>query len=68
MTQNEKVLAYMREKGGITSYGAFTIGCLRLSARIHELRRMGHKIEAETVYGKNRDNEPVHFTRYRLEK
>lgn len=45
MTQNNKILEYMRANGGITSFEAFAkLRITRLSGRIHELRQMGHKI------------------------
>lgn len=49
-TQNERVLAYMREHpGGITAMEALTdIGCFRLAARIYDLRHEGHQIIEET--------------------
>lgn len=45
MTQNQKILAYMKENRGITSYEAFAkLRITRLSGRIHELKQRGHKI------------------------
>lgn len=46
-TQNQRVLAWMREKGSISQRDAVQFGCYRLSARIHDLRAAGHKITAE---------------------
>lgn len=67
MTHKEKVLKYLRLYGAITPQEALaSFGCMRLAARIHELREDGHTITAETVQGVNRFGEPVTFTRYRL--
>lgn len=45
MTQNEKVLKYMREHGSISSMEAFgTLHITRLSARIFDLRKSGYNI------------------------
>jgi len=45
-----KILAALR-KGSITTWDAFTIGGLRGTARIHELREEGFKIETTRVPG-----------------
>lgn len=47
MTQNMRVLEYMRENGSISQREAVAFGCYRLSARIHDLRRMGYTINTE---------------------
>ncbi len=45
MTQNKKIVQYMRDNGGITSFEAFAkLHITRLSGRIHELRNNGYKI------------------------
>ena len=59
----------MKLHGSITPMEALRdIGCMRLAARVHELREEGHMIESETARGLNRDGEPVVFTRYKLAK
>lgn len=65
-TQVKKVIRFMQENGSITTMQAFEMGITRLASRIHDIRRMGIEIESETVNAKNRDNEPVHFSRYRI--
>lgn len=45
MTQNEKVLQFLKDNGSITSMDAFNkLRITRLSARIFDLRKMGYKI------------------------
>lgn len=45
MTQNNKILEYMRTHNGITTFDAFAkLRITRLSGRIHELRHSGHNI------------------------
>ena len=45
MTQNQMVLAYMKEHGSISSMEAFSeLRITRLSGRIFELRAAGHEI------------------------
>ena len=47
MTQNQRVLQYMRDNGRISQRDAVKFGCYRLSARIHNLRSMGYHIVME---------------------
>lgn len=66
MTQNEQIIEYMREYGGITSMGAFKIGVTRLAARIHDIKRMGHRIKTEEIRYTAKDGKKKHYTRYSL--
>ena len=54
MGQNKQILQMLRKrtKKGVTAIDAIQqIGCLRLAARINDLRAMGHNIE--TIMIKN---------------
>lgn len=63
-SQNDLVLQYLRRVGHLTTLLAFRRwNCLRLSARIWDLRRNGHKIIAERQQRGLR-----HWARYRLAK
>ena len=42
-------------------------GCLRLGARICDLRRAGYPIRSRIVTGENRFGEPTHYAEYSLE-
>ena len=42
------------------------LGITRLASRIHDLRELGIEIDSETIKGKNRYGETVHYTRYSL--
>lgn len=66
MTQAQKIIDFMQKHNGITTMDAFGMGITRLASRIHEIKRMGIGIESETIKGKNRDGEPVHYSLYRL--
>lgn len=51
MSQNDKVLAYMREHGSIDQRrAALELDILRLAARISDLRGLGVPIISETKY------------------
>lgn len=67
MTQNEMILKYLQDYGSITPLDAIReFGCLRLSARIADLRARGYEIETEIQTSKNRYGHSVGFARYRL--
>lgn len=69
MTQNQMILSYMRDKGGITARDAINeIGCMRLAARISELRRDGYSINSRTVKRRNRFGETCYVSEYTLEE
>ena len=67
MTQCQQVLAYMRQHGGITQQDATNyIGCTRLAARIDDLKKQGHKIDADTVSVRTRDGRTARIAKYSL--
>lgn len=69
MTQCDKILAHLREHGEITPAVANSqYGVMRLAARISDLRARGHRITSEMVAGKNRNQETVHYSVYRLQE
>ena len=50
MSQTATILDHMRRYGGITPLQALThYDCMRLAARINDLRADGHEIRTETV-------------------
>lgn len=66
-TQNDRILAYMDEFGGITQLEAIRdLGVMRLASRISDLRRMGFPIVGSTVKVKNRWGEPCNVKRYSM--
>lgn len=68
MTQNQRVLDYMRDNPGITPLEAMgKLGIYRLSARISDLRREGHSINSTRVTVKNRFGEKCSVAFYSLE-
>lgn len=61
MTQNTQILAAL-ERGPLTQLQALSeVGCMRLAARVHDLRLAGHTIVSEKVYTNGKT-----FARYRL--
>lgn len=67
MTQTEKVLKYMQERGSITTMDAFReLGITRLSARIYDLKHEGHTIRESSQSGKTKDGTSYTVARYSL--
>ena len=52
--------------GGTQAQAMAEYGCMRLAARIADLKRQGHAITATTGHGKNRYGESTAFAIYRL--
>lgn len=69
MTQTERVLEYMKEHGSISPLeAADEIGCMRLAARIADLKESGVAIRTEMVHGKKINGVAYKYARYRLEE
>ena len=68
MTQNDMILDYLkRHSEGITPNDARDrFGCMRLSARIADLRGMGYNIKTESETRKNRYGHYCTYARYKL--
>lgn len=68
MTQNEKILRYLQIHGSITPLDALELyGCMRLGARIYDLRKAGHSISKSNETKPNRFGEMTTYARYTLE-
>lgn len=68
MTQQEKIVEYMKTYGSITPMEAWhDLGITKLATRVSELIREGTKIKKEPVNTKNRYGEDVRYMRYSLE-
>ena len=62
-TQAQAILEYLQRGWRLTPFGALELfGCLRLGARIHELRRAGYPIMKEMAKG------PKSYAVYYLKK
>ena len=67
MSDKMRVLAYMEEHGSITPLEALNaFGCMRLGARIWDLRHEGYEIATGMVLDKDRNGEPMRYARYFL--
>jgi len=67
MRQVDKILHYIQTHGSITPQEAQDyFGCMRLGARIYDLKRRGYHIVAERVDGVNKFGDKCHWARYRM--
>ena len=62
-SQNNMILDHLQDKGSITPAEALvSYGCMRLAARILELRESGHRIRTDI----RQDGRGVRYARYQL--
>lgn len=67
MTQCDMILRYMQDTGSITPWEAMReFGCMRLGARIWDLKKRGVEISRELVKDRNRYGKSVSYARYRV--
>lgn len=66
MTHSEQILRYIERHGSITPQDALEFGCMRLGARIYDLKRQGYHIISEREDGINKRGEKCHWARYRM--
>lgn len=65
MTQQERILEYIRDFGSISPIEAFRdIGCTRLAGQIFELEKKGYLFDHIPQTVTNRYGEKRHYMRY----
>ena len=63
--QADRIIAYMKEHGGITSLDAARdLGCMRLGARIFEIKERGIEVKSEFINVENIFGERCRVKRY----
>ena len=66
-TQCERLLEHLKLGLPLTAHKAlYGYSCLRLAARIHDLKQMGHQIEKRMVEVPTRDGRKARVAEYRL--
>lgn len=66
-SQTEQILEYMQKNGSITALEATVrLNCLRLAARISDLKKEGHLISSVMESHKSQDGSTSHYKRYFL--
>ena len=69
MTQTESIYKHLKTHGSITQLEALNLyGCMRLGARIWDLRRAGMGIRKTMETRKNADGQMKTYARYTLEE
>ena len=69
MSDKERILEYMRENGSITRAEAWNaFGCANVTARISELKKLGHPIGTVWETGLDRHGEKTRWGRWVLEE
>lgn len=69
MKQCDRILRHLKDHGSITQAQAMAeYGCMRLAARISDLKACGHRITTTTGHGRNRYGEKTAFAIYRLQE
>ena len=69
MSQADMILDYMVQNGSITPLEALKhIGCMRLAARISDLKKRGEKISDRRECSINKWQKKVYYKRYTLEE
>jgi len=67
ITQRDRVLAYIKDFGSITSWEAYKdLGVTQLGTRIWELKKLGYVFTKQRVNVKNRYGDPSHYDMYML--
>ena len=67
MTQNKAILNHLEKYGSITPAEAWAMyGCMRLGARIHDLRAAGVAIKTDTVTMRGKYGGITNYARYTL--
>lgn len=69
MTQTQRILKHLETVGSITPREALDLfGCMRLGARIYDLKRAGYQIDSKIEWHRNRNGERVTYARYTLKE
>lgn len=69
MTQTESILRHLKTHGSITPLDALNkYGCMRLGARIYDLRKTGVQIVRMIETRKNKVGENKRYARYYLKE
>ena len=68
-TQSKMILSHLEEGKAIDPHRALMLwGCMRLGARIYDLKKQGHRIVSKMATVKNRFGVPCRIAIYRMEK
>ena len=67
IAQSQQILEYMQKNGSITPLEALNLfGCMRLGARIYDLKAAGHQILTIMTFSDPENGRQKRFARYIL--
>lgn len=67
MTQNEQILNHLKNRGPITPLEALLeYRCMRLGARVYDLRKLGYDIRSRFIENENSEGEVKRYKQYWL--
>jgi hypothetical protein len=66
MTQNEILIDLMKQGWVSPAMALAGAGCMRLAARVHDIKAMGYCVISRTVIENGRGGRKVRFKEYRI--
>lgn len=68
MTQTEILIDLMKQGWVSPAMALAGAGCMRLAARVHDIKQMGYKVISRIVKRKNRWNRTITYKEYRIKE
>ena len=68
MTQNEMLIDLMKQGWVSPAMALAGAGCMRLAARVWDIKRMGYKVISRTVKGRSRAGKTTVYKEYRIKE
>lgn len=68
MTQIDELIDLMRQGWVSPAMALAGTGCMRLAARVHDIKALGYKVISRTVKGKSRAGRVTTYKEYRIKE
>ena len=68
MTQINELIDLMKQGWVSPAMALAGTGCMRLAARVHDIKAMGYKVIGRTVKGKSRGGRTTTYKEYRIKE
>lgn len=65
-SQTKELISLMRQGWVSPQMALQGVGCMRLAARVHDIKAMGFKVISRTKQEKNRSGRVVRFKEYKI--
>ena len=66
MTQTEILIDLMKQGWVSPAMALAGAGCMRLAARVHDIKQLGYKVISRTVKGRSRAGRVTTYKEYRI--